>query len=97
MHTLNRRHFAKRRGIFKKALKRKLAKIDVDLIFIRLEKEADNDPKWDAAWKIIIEHCGGPQTFRSKIYKNEKPFALKVLKDLVHDISVWKKEQLEKS
>ena len=97
MRIKRTRHFAERRGIFKKVLKRKLAKIDVDLIFIRLEKEADDDPKWGAAWKIIIEHCGEPQTFRSKIYKNEKPFALKVLKDLVHDISVWKKEQLEKS
>ena len=76
-------------------LKRQLAKIDVDLIFIRLEKEADGDSKWDAVWKIIIEHCGEPHIFSSKIYKNENLFSLKVLKDLVYDIGHWK-EQLEK-
>jgi len=90
-------YFAKRRGIFKRVLKSRLARIDIDLIFIRLEKGTDDDPKWDAAWKIIIEHCGEPQTFRSKLYKNEKPFSLKVLKDLVHDISLWKKEKSEKT
>lgn len=84
-------HFARRRGIFKKILKRRLAYADIDLIFIRLEKNAN-----EVSWKIIIEHCGEPQIFRSKLYENEKPFALKVLKDLVRDLKLWK-EQLERS
>lgn len=95
MHAIHRSmQFAKRRGIFKRILMTRLAKIDIDLLFIRLEKEADDDPKWDAAWKIFIEYRGEPHNFHSRIYKNEKPFSLKVLKDLVHDITQWKEKQL---
>jgi len=86
------KRFATRRNLFKNLLARKLRKIDVDLQFLRLEKEPE-DSKWRSAWKLFIEFNNESHVLRSKIYKNEKPFSIKVIRDLVTDIKHWKESE----
>lgn len=95
MQALRTVSLAKRRTLFKEMLNRRLRKKGVNILFLRLEKNRGNTEKSELAWKIIVEYDSGTYTLRSRIYKSETPWSVRVLKDLVSDIGLWK-DQMEK-
>lgn len=82
-------NFAQRRSTFKRALNKRLKKDGLEIIFLRYVKD-NSDPKFEGAWVVVVEFDGQRYTKRAKIYKDEKPLSVRVLKDFASDLILWK-------